>query len=100
MQSANCELKPLRIRGIIAQTGGTLVQIIHTRMGVPLPKEDYVSIEPLPGGMFTARGSVTNSCSVAFFNPSPFSSLEEAIASSRRWAEENKVAVIYVKAST
>jgi len=70
-------------------------------MGAPLPpKADYILIEPLPGGQFTARGSVTTSHHVAFFNPSPFSSLEEAIASSKSWAEENKVAEIYVTAIT
>jgi hypothetical protein len=78
-----------------------LVQIIHTKTGAPLPsKGDYVLVEPLPGGKFTARGSVTNSHRLAFFNPSPFSSLDEAIASSKSWAEENKIPVIYVKAST
>ena len=91
----------LLIRSIIAvNKGGPLVQIIHATWGAPLPtKGDYVLIEPLPEGKFTARGSVTNSHRVAFFNPSPFSSLDEAIASSKSWAEENKVAVIYVKAN-
>jgi hypothetical protein len=54
----------------------------------------------MPGGKFTAQGSVINSHSLAFFNPSPFGSLDEAIALSRSWAEENKVTVIYVKAWT
>jgi hypothetical protein len=76
-----------------------LVQIIHMQMGAPPPSmPDHVLIEPLPGGKFTARGSVINSHSLAFFNPSPFGSLEEAIASSKSWAEANKVTVIYVKA--
>jgi hypothetical protein len=79
--------------------GGPLVQIIHMKMGAPVPSgADCVLVEPLPGGKFTARGSVINSHSLAFFNPSPFSSLDEAIASSKSWAEESKVTVIYVKA--
>ena len=76
-----------------------MVQIIHTKMGALTPSKeaDYVLVEPLPGGKFTARGAVINSHRLAFFNPSPFSSLDEAIASSKSWAEENKVPVIYVK---
>jgi hypothetical protein len=71
------------------------------KMGTPMPsKQDHVLVEPLPGGKFTARGSVVASHRLAFFNPSPFSSLDEAIASSKSWAEENKVTVIYVKAWT
>jgi hypothetical protein len=67
-------------------------------MGAHVPCEaDYV---PLQGGKFTARGSVINSHRLAFFNPSPFSSLDEAIAASKSWAEENKVTEIYVKAGT
>ena len=79
-----------------------MVQIIHMRMGVPMPsKADYVLVEPLPGGKFTARGSVINSHRLAFFNPSPFSNLDEALASSKSWAaEENNVTVIYVKVWT
>jgi hypothetical protein len=78
-----------------------LVQIIHIRMGAHVPCEaDYVLVEPLPGGKFTARGSVINSHRLAFFNPSPFSSLDEAIAASKSWAQENKVTEIYVKAGT
>ena len=78
-----------------------MVQIIHTKLGGRLPSNaDCVLIEPLPGGKFTAQGSVTNSRRLAFFNPSPFSSLDEAIASSKSWAEENEVAVVYVNAPT
>jgi hypothetical protein len=62
-------------------------------------RADYV-VQPMPGGKFTAQGSVINSHSLAFFNPSPFGSLDEAMALSRSWAEENKVTVIYVKAWT
>jgi hypothetical protein len=67
-----------------------LVQIIHMKMGMPAPSQaDCVLVERLPGGKFTARGSVINSHRVAYFNPSPFSSLDEAIASSKSWAEVN-----------
>jgi hypothetical protein len=78
-----------------------MVEIIHMKMGAPVPsKADYVLVEPLPGGKFTARGSVINSHRLAFFNPSPFSNLDEALASSKSWAEENNVTVIYVKVWT
>jgi hypothetical protein len=78
-----------------------LVQIIYMKMGMPAPSQaDCVLVERLPGGKFTARGSVTSSHRVAFFNPSSFDSLDEAFASSKSWAEENKVTVIYVKAWT
>ena len=61
-----------------------MVQIIHMKMGARMAsKADYVLVEPLPGGKFTAQGSLINSHRLAFFNPSPFSSLGEAIASSR-----------------
>jgi hypothetical protein len=67
-------------------------------MGAPLPsKANYVLVEPLPGGQFTARGSATTSHRLAFFNPSPFGTLNDAIASAKTWAEENNVPVIYVK---
>ena len=39
------------------------------------------------------QGSVINSHGVAFFNPSPFGNLDDALAL-KSWAEENKVAVI------
>jgi hypothetical protein len=78
-----------------------LVQIIHMKMGAPVPsKADHVLVEPLPGGKFTARGSVIASHRLAFFNPSPFNSLDEAIASSKSWAEVNNITVMYVKAWT
>ena len=76
-----------------------MVQIIHLKMGAPVPSNaDYVLVQPMSGGKFTAQGSVINCHSVAFFNPSAFGNLAEAIASSMHWAEVNKVSVIYVKA--
>ena len=76
-----------------------MVQVIYMKLGALVASNaDCVVVQSMPGGKFTAQGSVTNSHSLAFFNPSPFRSLEEAIASSRSWAEENKVTVIYAKA--
>ena len=70
-------------------------------MGAPVPfNADCVLVQPMPEGKFTAQGSIINSHSLAYFNPSPFGGLDEAIASSKSWAEENKVTVIYVKAWT
>jgi hypothetical protein len=38
-----------------------LVQIIHLKMGAPVPSNaDYVLVRPMPGGKFTAEGSVIN----------------------------------------
>jgi CheY-like chemotaxis protein len=78
--------------------GAPLVQIIHVKMAAPVPSNpNYVLVQSMAGGKFTAQGSVINSHSLAYFNPSPFSCLDEAIASAKSWAEENKVTVIYVK---
>jgi hypothetical protein len=39
-----------------------MVRIIYMATGAPVPsKADYVLVEPLPGGKFTARGSLINS---------------------------------------
>lgn len=83
-----------------ARHGGCpMVQIIPMATGEPQPSEtDHVLIEPLPAGKFAAHGSAIHPNRVAFFNPSPFGTLDDAIAVSKIWAEENKVPVIYVKA--
>lgn len=75
-----------------------MVEIISMARGAPLPSvASHLLIEPMPGGKFSVRGSAIHPHRVAYFNPSPFGALDEAIASSKSWAEENGVPVIYVK---
>ena len=65
------------------------MQIIHIKTPAPPPAEGhYVLVEPMPEREVKCPRFGYRFPPLAFFNPSPFSSLDEAIASSKSWAEE------------
>jgi len=63
----------------------------------PPENADCVVIDPTPGGKFVANGSASGKKSATFFKPPAFATLQQAIAASRQWAEENDVPVVYVR---
>lgn len=74
------------------------IEMIDADFSLP-PNGSHVEILQMKNGLFRARGLVSGSVpspTLAFL-PAPFETLNEAIASSRAWADVHRVEVVYVR---
>lgn len=75
-----------------------MAEIVEIPATKPIPADcDYVLVEGVKGKFVANGSSIADPKSVAYFTPAPFDSLEEAVATSARWADAHSVPCVYVR---